>query len=405
MYKPRFSFKNIILSTYNITSTSTNSFSNTYAPSQLKLEKVLVVSKLSIYEFERSRHNNLSDVQFEKVLRNRGSDFDKMLYHYQLHKCFESAIVNNFTKAGIDVKVVNRINYTDDLIEWADVIIPTGGDGTFLLAASRVRNNKKPVIGFNSDPNRSEGHLCLPKKYSYNILEALERLKAGKFEWLLRSRIRTTMYGQKGEFRPTHLHLSDRSYVFNSKMIQFIDPEGKSGQILPYLALNEVFMGECLSARVSHLEMWLNNSEQHTNMKCSGLCVTTGTGSTSWHLSINRLPVQSVAELLRLIDIEATEEKDSLATVLADMYNKNLVFNPDDNRLGYTIRDLISAGVWPQPKGIKSRGFASTIKVKSKCLDACLVVDGGVAVPFNDGSTVILEIKPEDCLRTVIFAD
>lgn len=87
-------------------------------------------------------------------------------------------------------------------------------------------------------------------------------------------------------------------------------------------------MGECLSARVSHLEMWLDNSEQHTNMKCSGLCVTTGTGSTSWHLSINRLPVQSVAELLRLIDIEATEEKDSLATVLADMYNKNLVFSP-----------------------------------------------------------------------------
>lgn len=77
----------------------------------------------------------------------------------------------------------------------------------------------------------------------------------------------------------------------------------------------------------------------------------------------------------------------------------------DDNRLGYTIRDLISAGVWPQPKGIKSRGFASIIKVKSKCVDACLVVDGGVAVPFNDGSTVILEIKPEDCLRTVIFAD
>lgn len=33
------------------------------------------------------------------------------------------------------------------------------------------------MIGFNSDPNRSEGHLCLPKKYSYNIKEALEKLQ------------------------------------------------------------------------------------------------------------------------------------------------------------------------------------------------------------------------------------
>lgn len=79
---------------------------------------------------------------------------------------------------------------------------------------------------------------------------------------------------------------------------------------------------------MSHLQIRLNGSSELTNVKCSGICIATGTGSTSWHLSINRLPVQSVAELLRLIDIDATEGKDSLATVLADIYNKNLIFPP-----------------------------------------------------------------------------
>lgn len=73
--------------------------------------------------------------------------------------------------------------------------------------------------------------------------------------------------------------------------------------------------------------------------------------------------------------------------------------------MGYTIRDLICGGVWPQPKGIKSRGFANKIEIKSNCYDAYLVIDGGVSVNFNDGKIVLLEILPEDALRTVTFND
>lgn len=62
-------------------------------------------------------------------------------------------------------------------MDWADLIVSTGGDGTFLVAASKVRDNKKPVVGFNSDPRRSEGYLCLPKKYSIQIKEAIDRLR------------------------------------------------------------------------------------------------------------------------------------------------------------------------------------------------------------------------------------
>jgi NAD+ kinase len=44
------------------------------------------------------------------------------------------------------------------------------------MAASQVIGNKKPVVGLNSDPSRSEGYLCLPVKYSTNIREAIDKL-------------------------------------------------------------------------------------------------------------------------------------------------------------------------------------------------------------------------------------
>ncbi|XP_065167672.1 NAD kinase 2, mitochondrial-like isoform X2 [Atheta coriaria] len=346
------------------------------------------------------RYNELDKDELETRIRKRGTDFEKMMYYHNLHKSFELNVVQQLEGLGIEVKVVNRPDYSEDLIEWADIVMPTGGDGTFLFAASRVRNQDKMVVGFNSDPNRSEGHLCLPKKFSSNIKAAIVNLQQGRFKWLMRSRIRTTVFGQTGcKLNPHHLH-----EVKECDALKYTTVE-EGGTVLPYLALNEVFIGETLSARVSHLGMWLNGSDQQTNLKSSGICISTGTGSTSWNLSINRLPVQSVSELLRLLDIDATEGPESLATVLAKMYNNNLIFHPEDKRMCYTIRDQISAGVWPQPKGIKSRGFIRELKVKSNCLDACLVIDGGVSFDFNDGTLAILQIQPEDALRTVIMDD
>lgn len=37
---------------------------------------------------------------------------------------------------------LNRLTYKEDVINWCDVVVPCGGDGTFLLAASRVRDAK-----------------------------------------------------------------------------------------------------------------------------------------------------------------------------------------------------------------------------------------------------------------------
>lgn len=72
-----------------------------------------------------------------------------------------------------------RVTLSTKQTEWADIVVPIGGDGTFLLTANRacpLSCNTKPIVGFNSDPQRSEGRLMLPKKYSYDTDEAVRRL-------------------------------------------------------------------------------------------------------------------------------------------------------------------------------------------------------------------------------------
>ena len=82
---------------------------------------------------------------------------------------------------GYELKTVGRNGYNEQAVSDADVIFTAGGDGTFLLGASRVLDVSKPLIGFNTDPERSEGQLCLPHRYGHRPDEALDKLFANEF--------------------------------------------------------------------------------------------------------------------------------------------------------------------------------------------------------------------------------
>lgn len=69
--------------------------------------------------------------------------------------------------------------------------------------------------------------------------------------------------------------------------------------------------------------------------------------------------------------------------------------------MNYTLRDPVSVGIFPGSTEKKPRGKAKRIVVKSKCFDACLVIDGGLSYKFNDGTKAILELHDQDALRTV----
>lgn len=70
--------------------------------------KALIVTKLSRYEFEQHKNPKLTNVQLEKLLRDRGTDYDLWLYYHQMHKEFEGKVAKSFTDYGIDVRLVNR---------------------------------------------------------------------------------------------------------------------------------------------------------------------------------------------------------------------------------------------------------------------------------------------------------
>lgn len=73
-----------------------------------KLQKALIVTKLSRYEFEESRNRDLNTQQLEEKLRNRGTDYDGLLFTHNLHKKFEMRVIKSFQDVGCDVKVINR---------------------------------------------------------------------------------------------------------------------------------------------------------------------------------------------------------------------------------------------------------------------------------------------------------
>ncbi|KAM3955973.1 LOW QUALITY PROTEIN: NAD kinase 2, mitochondrial [Aphomia sociella] len=402
------------------TSARRGSTSNKDDKPQLKMDKSLIVSKVTRYEYEKHSRENITDDELERILRKRGSDYDAMLQSHKEQKAFEEGVAKSMRDIGLKVEMASRLTYNEELINWCDVVVPCGGDGTFLLAASRVRDANKPVIGFNI-PRRSVGRLCLPTWCSNDVKGAFQALKEGKFKWMRRSRIRTTVSGVPkllDKITPVDLHTLHycryppvshfQDTEHQTELAHDEEPSSKlSTKVLPFLALNEVFIGESVTSRVSLLRLQIDNGKW-THTKSSGLCVTTGTGSTSWHFSINCLRTHSVLELMKILSKDFDVKLDTRlekAREVTERYNEKLMFPPDSRQLAYSVREYITFEEWPAPRGLRVRDSADSVRVRSHCTDAGLVVDGSVSFPFNDGTEALLEIYPEDSLMTVQMDD
>lgn len=316
---------------------------------------------------------------------------------------------------------VDRFGYTEDKIDWADVIITSGGDGTFLMAASKVTTRDKPIIGINSDPTKSVGHLCLPSKYSNNFDQVIDLLKKGKYQWQYKQRLRVTLIGEAADEEPKQLNDircdlrgffdqdldKERQQQHDSPAVNksFKTVDGKvvhKTRQLKERALNEVFVGETLSARVSYYELSVDNNRL-IKMKSSGLTVCTGTGSTSWYYNINKLTEQQVQSIVSILNkvTNSTKVIPDDSTIIGDItkqFNETLTFAPTEPIMAYSIRDPID---YASALSHSHRGHAKRIEVKSRMQNACLVLDGCQFYPFNDGSYALIEMYDEDALKTI----
>ncbi|KAG5261720.1 hypothetical protein AALO_G00287600 [Alosa alosa] len=391
--------------------------------------RVAVVTKTTRYEFEQQRYRyaGLSEEDLKQLLALKGSSYSGLLERHNIHTNNVGHIVENLQKEGIEVRVAKRGEYDETIVQWADAIISAGGDGTMLLVASKVCDESKPVLGVNTDPERSEGHLCLPVRYTHAFSEALQKLRRGDFRWQWRQRIRLHLEGSGINPTPVDLHEEQLSLEQHSQAHRNITQtdsrihDGSSGpRLLPVRGLNEVFIGESLSSRGEclpfkpHLTLSLHRASYYEisidngpweKQKSSGLSICTGTGSKAWSYNINKLAEQAVEDVLKIgkaktgLDIPLY---DNFIRDVTEEYNKQLVFNPEDSKLFFSIREPIVNRVFSNSR---QRGFASRVCVRSRCWDACMVVDGGTSFEFNDGAIATISMNEADQLRTVVLAD
>lgn len=423
--------------------------------SQFDFSKAFVLNKITRYEFEKKKYRNCSDAQLKVELTKRGSNFERLIEHHSIHYRSLERVLSALKERNIEYRVAQRHSLSDEDVEWAKWLVTAGGDGTFLLAAGKVNSNCKPVVGVNTDVTGSEGHLLLPKQQSLNFNGTLEKILGGDFEWLMRARIRIFLEGDNLNFEPIELH----DQVLNNLENRYIDHYEENRNIIletselessnkkkeinnkdnkqkgtttnasiapgdgkgmmyqvPTLALNEVFIGESLSARVSYYQMSVDNGKSF-KQKSSGIIVCTGTGSTSWCYNINKMSTNSIKKLLQLIKTEIIPEKDesfrkyiaenkkfddddNFVQKITNKFNDSIMFEPSRAMMAYTIRDPIINRIFQNET---NRGFGSKIVVQSRCFDAVLVIDGGRSYQFNDGAKAILQTLPEDSLKTIVI--
>ncbi|KAG2465753.1 NAKD2 kinase, partial [Polypterus senegalus] len=138
--------------------------------------------------------------------------------------------------------------------------------------------------------------------------------------------------------------------------------------------------------RASYYEISVDDGPWE-KQKSSGLNVCTGTGSKAWSYNINKMVFQAVEDILDMV----TEE-----------YNNSLVFNPEEPKMFFSVREPIVNRVFSSSR---QRGFTKKICVRSRCWDACMVLDGGTSFEFNDGAIATINMDEEDAICTVTLQE
>jgi NAD+ kinase len=369
-------------------------------------KKVLIISKTTRLQYELYRakldYSEVDNSLFKKRVKRYGTNFEQIKDKDKQQRDYIEAMKFEMEKEGIEVKVVTRRNYTKNLAVWSDLIISAGGDGTFLTAASKVRD-KTPVIGMNTDPIGSEGHLCLTGKQRRSPREVIRHFLDGEYEPTFRQRIRVTILKPGFEESPPPTYKRQRRRSEASRAVYlFSDDESEEAEppVEPMLALNEVFIGESHAARVSYYDVQIDDGPM-LKQKSSGMIACTGTGSTSWNYNGNRLTSQTVKEIMDVMGELGFQTESNIDEKTVDeichRFNAKLIFDPTAPRMAFTVRDPVFNATFPKTF---ARGFANRIRVKSRCTHAHLVLDGSTSVPFNQGTEVILELIPEDALQT-----
>jgi NAD kinase len=216
--------------------------------------KILIVAKQSKYEWEQQKFNLSHDElvkKYNKERANLGAILSSHEKQLQVRGNFAN-VVPNATKCLMDQapNFIAKGKY--------DLIIVLGGDNSFTYVSHYA--NDIPILGVNSDPERSVG--CLTRwsiGNNQDVFDLIEMLDFGEFDIKGWTRLNATINGK------------------------LITP-----------ATSEYFFGERMRKNMSRHVLVYNGVEHE--QKCSGIIFATGCGSTGWYSSSTRNKPWSVEE-------------------------------------------------------------------------------------------------------------
>lgn len=193
-------------------------------------------------------------------------------------------------------------------------------------------------------------------------------------------------------------------FIFSEKMEppvnmyqDFVKIRPDSHSTHDMLALNEVFIGDKMPGRTSELECSFDGNLP-IKIKSSGLCISTGTGSSAWSYSLNKISTNEVRKVLNILNIKSVSKQKCIQIV--NDYNKSLVYSPDSEYLQYTIREPTGRSLWQSNEFIKSDKIKQAV-VETHCEEGCIILDGFLIYVFPKGAQAILTSRPEDSIKCV----
>ncbi len=143
----------------------------------MKFKRKLVVYKTSWLDFYKN------DVCFERIKKNKSIMKELNEEKAELEKTIELV-----KEVFYDAKFINRKELKNERFDF-DLIIPVGGDGTFLEVSHYIKD-ETPVFFINSDSrkNGSEGFFAVADRN--NLLEMVEKLYSGELKTIKLNRLK-----------------------------------------------------------------------------------------------------------------------------------------------------------------------------------------------------------------------
>ena len=198
--------------------------------------RVLVVYKKDAYQQFLQEQQ---DPRLVRLLRRGHPDVLDMQHAHRVHEEALEAVVHTLRQLPVEVELASRAALK--VTRRYDLVIAVGGDGTFLHAARNITH--APILGVNSDPDRSEAVFCAGTRRTFPRL------------------VRQALPG-----RLTALRLYRLQLLLNGKRF-------------PQKAINDVLVAHDDPATMTRYRLSIGRRTE--TQKSSGLWVATAAGSSS----------------------------------------------------------------------------------------------------------------------------